>query len=382
MPLLVSKFEPTAGNYYDLIESFGDVVFRLDEQGRWIFLSPAWSARLGWDMAASVGKISVRFVHPEDRKSARRQWDALQSCLIKGYRGELRFLTASGDFCWMLVRARALRGDRGEWRGVIGMLTDISAAKAVEAELIAARAAAERANKSKSEFLSTMSHELRTPLNAVIGLSESLLEEGAPFAVDRTKRYLGIIHQGGRQLLAKINDIIDLARIEAGRTKPNFVLLELGSLCSSVVEVAQREAQAKSVVLIVDRPDHPVRLAADEKLLRQLLHNLVGNAVKFTPANHRVTVAVSAQPEGGAEITVTDTGIGIPADKVSHLFQPFSQCDGSLSRHYAGTGLGLALVDRIARLHGATVSVRSVPGQGSTFTLEMSAEPFAAAQLP
>ena len=382
MPLLVPNFEPTAGNYHDLIESFGDVVFRLDEQGRWLFLSPAWSARLGWDLADGIGKTSARFVHPEDRKTARRQWVALRRSQITGYRGELRFLTASGDFCWMLVRACSLRGDQGEWRGLIGILTDISDTKAVEAELIAARAAAERANKSKSEFLSTMSHELRTPLNAVIGLSESLLEEGAPFAVERTKRYLGIIHQGGRQLLAKINDIIDLARIEAGRTKPNFALLELGSLCSSIVEVFQRDAQAKSVVIIVDRPDQPVRLVADEKLLRQLLHNLIGNAVKFTPADHRVTVAVSAQPEGGAKIVVTDTGIGIPADKLSQLFQPFSQADGSLSRQYAGTGLGLALVERIARLHGATISVRSVPGQGSNFTLEMSAEPLLSDLLP
>jgi signal transduction histidine kinase len=118
-----------------------------------------------------------------------------------------------------------------------------------------------------------------------------------------------------------------------------------------------------------------------QRLLRQLLQNLLSNAVKFTPADGRVTLVVSSRPEGGAAIEIADTGIGIAADKVAQLFQPFTQGDASLSRQYSGTGLGLALVDRIARLHGATVAVRSAPGRGSTFTLELSAEPAAPAKF-
>jgi PAS domain S-box-containing protein len=381
MPPLVPAAEPAGDDYYALIESLGDVVFRLDGRGRCLFLSPAVDGRLGWERVGWVGKMSVRFIDPADREVARQQWRMLASGETRTYRGELRFLTASGAVCWMLVRARGLRGDRGEWRGMIGLLTDISAAKALEAELNVARAAAELANQSKSEFISTLSHELRTPLNAVIGLSESLLEEGAPFEAERTQRYLGMIHRSGRQLLATINDIIDLVRIEAGQTKPNFASLELGSICTSVGDVAQRDARAKAVLLTVVRPEHAIRLTADEKLLRQLLQNLLSNAVKFTPADGRVTLVVSSRPEGGAAIEIADTGIGIAADKVAQLFQPFTQGDASLSRQYSGTGLGLALVDRIARLHGATVAVRSAPGRGSTFTLELSAEPAAPAKF-
>ena len=376
------EFEPTADDYHNLIKAFGDVAYRLDAKGRFTFLSETWSACLGWDRSACIGKISVRFVHGLDREKARRQWRLFRSGQIKSYRGELRFATAAGSFCWMGVSALGTFGPGGELRGVMGVLTDISAAKNTESELIAARAAAEFANKSKSEFLSTMSHELRTPLNAVIGLTESLLEDGPPFDGDRTKRYLGIIHQSGCQLLAKINDIIDLARIEAGRIRPNFVLLDLGSVCGSVVEVAQRDARAKSIALTCDRPQTPVCLAADERLLRQLLQNLVSNAVKFTAANGQVRIEVLPRAEGGASIAVIDSGIGIAAEKIPQLFQSYSQVDASLTRQYAGTGLGLALVDRIARLHCATVSVRSTPGQGSTFTLELSAEPLAPAKIP
>jgi signal transduction histidine kinase len=227
-----------------------------------------------------------------------------------------------------------------------------------------------------------MSHELRTPLNAVIGLSESLLEEGAPFESTRTTRYLGIIHQSGRQLLAKINAMIDLGRMDAGRIKPIFALLDLGVFCASVVEVVQRDFQVKAVSLALVRPELPVQVPADEKLLRQLLQNLLNNALKFTPQHGTVSVLVSSRPEGGAAISVEDSGVGMAEGKLAQIFRPFTQGDGSLSRQIGGTGLGLALVARIARLHGATVSVRSQPGRGSTFTLELRSKPVLAAPLP
>lgn len=372
-PRPIGSFETS--DYQELINNIDDVVFRVNGEGRWELLNPAWQKHLGWDAAACLGRNAARFIDSRDRAEAFRQWRTFLRGEKNTFRGELRILDAAGRFRWMLVSARGLAGEQGELRGAIGTLTDITAAKIVEGELIAARAAAETANKSKSEFLSTMSHELRTPLNAVIGLSESLIEVGPPFDAERTKRYLGIIHQSGCKLLGQINDIIDLARIEAGRTKPNFVSLDLGSVCAGATEVAQRDARLKPVALTLRRPEKPVRVAADEKLIRQLVHNLISNAVKFTPANGSVVVEISALSEGGGRIAVQDTGIGIAAEKLANLFRPFTQGDASLTRHYTGTGLGLALVDRIALLHGGKVTVQSALGQGSTFTLTLSAEP-------
>ncbi len=358
-------------DYQELVDSLDDVVFRFDGDGRWTFLSSAWAKRLGWDAAACLGRAAVKYVHPLDRALVFQNWAEVLSGRAHAYRGDVRFLEAGGGFRWMLVSARGLRDAQGALRGVTGTLTDVSAAKAVEAELIAAHAAAEAANRSKSEFLSTMSHELRTPLNAVIGLTESLLEVGPPFDPDRTTRYLGIIHASGRQLLAQINDILDLARLEAGKTRPNPAAFDLGSMCRSSAEAVRRAAEAKSLAVEVRRTPGPVIVQADERLIRQVLQNLLSNAVKFTPAQGRVTVEVEGRSGGGARFTVRDTGIGIAPEKLHLLFKVFSQVDGSLARQYGGTGIGVALVDRIVRLHGGTVTVESAPGAGSTFTIDL-----------
>jgi PAS domain S-box-containing protein len=370
--------QASAREFRDLVNSLDDVVFRFDEAGRWSYLSPAWERRLGWKIDDCLGRAAVKFVHREERGHVLHHWSSVLAGEFHDYRREVRFLEAGGGFRWMLVSARGLRDDDGALRGVTGTLTDVSAFKAVEAELIAARAAAEVANKAKSEFLSTMSHELRTPLNAVIGLSESLLEIGPPFDPDRTRRYLGLIQQSGRQLLAQINDILDLARIEAGRVQVHGTRFDVRSLCHAVLEAVQRDCAAKGLTVHVDAPGDPVAIWADERLLRQVMQNLVSNAVKFTGPRGRVTLSVERRASGGLGLSVSDTGIGIAPAKIGLLFKPFSQLDSSLSRQFGGTGLGLVLVERIVRLHGGTVTVQSEPGKGSTFTVELPAAVFAA----
>jgi PAS domain S-box-containing protein len=363
----------SAREFRDLVNSLDDVVFRFDEAGHWSYLSPAWEKRLGWRIDDCVGRAAVKFLHREERGHVLRHWSAVLAGEFHDYRREVRFLDAAGGYRWMLVSARGLRDDDGTLRGVTGTLTDVSAFKAVEAELIAARAAAEVANKAKSEFLSTMSHELRTPLNAVIGLSESLLEVGPPFDADRTRRYLGLIQQSGRQLLAQINDILDLARIEAGRVKVNATQFDARTLCATALEAVQRECAVKQLDARIESPAGPVPVVADERLLRQLMQNLAGNAVKFTAPRGSIVLSVDRRPDGGLALAVSDTGIGIAPEKIGLLFKPFSQLDSSLSRQFGGTGLGLVLVDRIARLHGGTVTVQSELHKGSTFTVELPA---------
>lgn len=367
--------DPIIADYRALIEASGDGVFHLDEGGRWLALSAAWGERLGGAHATCLGKPAWRLVEASDRAEALRAWRALRDGETPIRSLELNCRAASGGVCRMRVHARALRGQRGEWRGVLGRLSEISTAQVAGGPPGPPVAPPEQSYDTKSDFLALMSHELRTPLNAVIGLSESLLEEGAPFESTRTTRYLGIMHQSGRQLLAKINAMIDLGRMDAGRIKPTFALLDVGAFCASVVEVVQRDFQVKAVSLALVRPELPVQVPADEKLLRQLLQNLLSNALKFTPQHGTVSVLVSSRPEGGAAISVEDSGVGMAEGKRAQIFRPFTQGDGSLSRQIGGTGLGLTLVARIARLHGATVAVRSQPGRGSTFTLELRAEP-------
>ena len=366
------RSESLEADYRNLVESLDNIVFRLSRNGQWTFLSSAWETQLGWTVPASLGRSAVRFVHPGDRRGVFASWRRLCQEDSAPFRGEVRVLRPDGTVRWMLVNARVQAGP-GSGNVMTGTLTDISTSKQIEADLIAARVAAESANKAKSDFLSTMSHELRTPLNAVIGLSESLMEMGASFDADRTKRYLGIIHNSGRQLLTQIDDILELARIEAGRTQLNPVPFNLTSLMSSVAEWAQRDARGKSQEVVFQRPSEPIVVNADERIVRQLLQNLVSNAVKFTPPNGRIVLRVERRPEGGVTLAVSDTGIGIPENKRHLLFKPFSQLDASMSRRFGGTGLGLSLVDRLARLHGATVDVQSVVGEGSTFSVSLPA---------
>ncbi|ACB73658.1 hybrid sensor histidine kinase/response regulator [Opitutus terrae] len=358
-------------DHEQLIASLDDVVFRFDDRGCWTFLSPAWQQRLGWTAGECLGQPAVRYVQPSDRGLVLRSWKQVVTGRQQSFRGEVRFHQRDGGCRWMLVSARAQRGEDGRVTGVTGTLTDVTAAKRAEAELIAARTAAEAASKAKSEFLSTMSHELRTPLNAVIGLAESLLEAGEAMEAARVRRYLEIIHTSGRQLLAQINDILDLARIEAGRTMPEPALFDLAAAAAELLESLRYEAQGKGLTTATHRPDAPLLVHADERLIRQALSNLLSNALKFTPAGGAVDLTVEPTPAGGVRVAVRDSGIGIAPEKHARLFRPFSQIDGSLSRPHGGTGVGLALVERIARLHGGRVAVSSAPGQGSTFSLDL-----------
>jgi PAS domain S-box-containing protein len=365
------RHDQLMADHQQLIDSLDEIVFRFDAAGRWTLLSAAWDKRLGWDAGQCLGRPAVKYVHPADRAKALRSWVGVQAARQQSFRGELRFRQANGEFRWMLVSARAQRDESSRVIGVTGTLTDIAAAKAAEAELIDARAAAEAASRSKSEFLSTMSHELRTPLNAVIGLSESLLDESTSLEAARVRRYLEMIHSSGRQLLTQINDILDFVRIDAGRVQIEPSRFDLGILVANAIEAVRRELNAKSLRTEIHRPKDPLWVEADQRLLNQALHYILNNAIKFTPASGLLVASVSERPEGGVKIAMRDSGIGIPPAQLDRLFEPFSQADASLSRPYRGTGLGLSLVERIVRLHGGSVSVASSPGAGSTFTIEL-----------
>jgi signal transduction histidine kinase/DNA-binding response OmpR family regulator len=234
----------------------------------------------------------------------------------------------------------------------------------------------ERANQHKSVFLANMSHELRTPLNAIIGFSELLLDDRGEYAGPTQSSFLDRIHGSGKHLLGLINDILDLAKVEAGQMELHLEPTEVGALVEQVLATIEPLARAKGVEASSHAAEAGVILA-DPGKLRQMLLNLVSNAIKFTPEGGRVTVA-ARRLAGTIEIAVTDTGIGIAKEDLARIFLEFQQLDAGMDRQQQGTGLGLALTRRFAELHGGAIKVRSKPEGGSTFTLVLPLEASAA----
>ncbi len=243
--------------------------------------------------------------------------------------------------------------------------------------LAAANAELARANRLKDEFLANMSHELRTPLTAILGLTEALRElDQGPLTARQTSS-LRIIEDSGRHLLALINDILDLSKIEAGKAGLQIEPVSVDAICASSLQFIKTAAARKGITVTSDTRVPNATLNADARRLKQILVNLLSNAVKFTPAGGQVGLAVEGDPDAGQlRFTVWDTGIGIRPEDQIRLFQPFVQIDSSLARHYEGTGLGLALIARLTRLHGGAVSLDSTPGQGSRFIISLPWEPY------
>jgi signal transduction histidine kinase len=232
------------------------------------------------------------------------------------------------------------------------------------------------ATRLKSQFLANMSHELRTPLNSIIGFSEVLLKRLADQLSARHLRFLENIHFSGQQLLAMISDILDLSKIEVGDMEVQPITLSLDPVVEGVVRIVKGDVRDRRIEIETHLPAKPLRLEADPSRFKQILYNLVSNAVKFSPDGSSVEVraqqlAATESPLGVAsvELAVVDYGIGISQRDQSVIFEEFRQVDGSLTRKFRGAGLGLALVKRFTEIHGGVVSVASEPGEGSTFTV-------------
>jgi signal transduction histidine kinase len=269
------------------------------------------------------------------------------------------FTTASGR----ILHAQTSPAPGGGW---ISTFTDITRMRETESELRRAKELAEAANQAKSRFLATMSHELRTPLNAIIGFSDALARDNGDVDAELVAEYSGQINAAGKQLLSLINIILDVARIESGRFEPNAEVVDIVKAVRLAARQADNAAQAGEVSIDLKLPEDLPWLRGDERRITQALSQLLSNAVKFTDAGGSVTVEAGFTPDRDLFVSIADTGIGIPDGELERVFEPFTQLDESLSRRYAGAGLGLFTARAVITAHGGQLQLISRPGEGTT----------------
>ena len=353
-----------------IIDTALDAVVGMDADGR----ISEWSARaeqlFGWRrdevLGQSLSHILIPLRHRAAHEAGLRAFLASGEGPVLNRRIEVTAIHRDGrEFPVELsISPLCIRGTYS----FSGFVRDITEQKRAEADLRAAKEAAEGASRAKSEFLATMSHEIRTPMNGVIGMAGLLLDTH----LDAEQReYAETVRKSADALLAVINDILDFSKVEAGQLQIETIDFAPREVVGEVLDLLRRAAEEKGLQLVADvAPALPEAVCGDPGRLRQVLTNLVSNAIKFT-ARGSVRVAVEAADGGagavGLRFSVRDTGIGIAADAVPKLFQPFSQADGTTTRRYGGTGLGLAISKRLCELMGGAIGVDSTPGFGSTF---------------
>lgn len=365
--------------YRLLAENATDMITRHDERGRVLFASHAAHQILGVPASRLQGDGLFERVHIADRPA---YLTALSRCYAKNepitveFRVRRSGMPGEDSYIWAEMRCRPLPG-QGFERGVpvrAGILAgtrDISERKSQEAELTQARDEAEGASRAKTQFLASMSHELRTPLNAVIGFSEILNRElFGTLGEQRYRDYARLIHESGEHLLNVVNDILDMSKIEAGKLKIVKEPFDIASLVTSCGEVMRHTAEKREVALKVEARSGMPSLLADKRACKQMLLNVISNAVKFTDPGGQVQVSARIEKDM-VLFEVTDNGIGIAEQDLPKLGNPFVQADSSYDRSYEGAGLGLSVVKGLARLHGGSLEIASRLGHGTTATIKL-----------
>lgn len=289
-----------------------------------------------------------------------------------GARQEVTGVRKNGEEFPAAVSLSKLNTEHGNLYSII--LRDIGPENAARDELLAAKLAADAANRSKSAFLANMSHELRTPLNAIIGFSEAIQTQTlGPIGNARYREYANSIHEAGRHLLSIINDILDLSKIEAGKVVLHEEAVSVPDLIDSCLLIVKERAQEKGLRLEVDRPDVLPPLYADKRMLKQILINLLSNAIKFSLGEGKVSIIARWGPAKGFVFEIADMGIGIAQKDIPAILIPFKQVDSDLNRKFEGTGLGLPLSKSLVEMHGGSLELQSELGVGTTVTVRFPA---------
>ncbi|MGH7123605.1 MAG: sensor histidine kinase, partial [Stellaceae bacterium] len=360
------------GRFRDFALVSSDWFWETDENHRFSFISDGIRA-FGSDPANSIGRSRMEMAVDMGTEGAK--W---QEHLDRLHRHQaFRDFTYSRRVDDGTERIRSISGTpffdpSGGFLGYRGTARDITDAVHTERELRAAKEAAEAANRTRSQFLANMSHELRTPLNAILGFSESLqLGIAGPLNAHQDE-YAGLIHQSGDHLHTIINDILDLAKVDAGKLDLHIERgIDPAQIVDSCVSLMRDRAETGQLKLVVEEDHDLPRLIADPTRLKQILLNLLSNSIKFTQPGGSVTVAVAETGEGGIAFTVRDTGPGMTAAEIVVALEPFGQVEADHSRRYEGTGLGLPLAARLAELHGGALNLESEKGVGTSVTITL-----------
>ena len=361
-----------------------------DSEMRLVDANQAFSDFLGYTREELIGMAAADFTHPEHRASDHDGMSALLRGEVPSFRTRQRYLRRDGTVVWGSLAAAAIHDSTRTFDRTVATIEDVTKEVLAEESLHQSVARTEAANtelaratRIKDEFLATMSHELRTPLGAVLTMSSLLQEQAHGPLPAESLRQARVIEESGNYLLGLINDIIDVARIDAGKIEAEVDSCRLADVGQKAASAIQQSAGVKglSVSLSVDPPD--VTVLTDHRRLVQLLLTLLSNAVKFTPEGGGIGVEIAGDEAAGiVRIAVWDTGIGIAPEDLDKIFQPFVQLDARINRAYGGTGLGLALVERLARLIRATVAVESEAGRGCRFTVAIPWQPTAGSIEP
>ncbi len=304
-------------------------------------------------------------VHPADREPAQALWDQHVEDGTP-YRLVHRMMQRDGPHYWVESAIEAIKDERGRIVRTVGVMRNIDDEKRAELTLAKARDDAEAANRAKSLFLATMSHEIRTPLNGVLGMAQAMaMDELTPVQRER----LGVVHASGEALLAILDDVLDLAKIEAGKLDLEDIEFDLEEVARGAHQAFTAQAKTKGLSFDLDIENAHGIYRGDPTRLRQILYNLVSNALKFTDRGE-ISVAARWQDDKLA-LAVTDTGVGIPADRLQALFGRFDQADASTTRRFGGSGLGLAICRELAEMMEGSIEVESILGFGSIFTVTL-----------
>lgn len=360
-------------------EHANDSVFLIDPNGNIAWVNDSFTRITGYAFSEAIGQTPCALMGTDesDPEAIKIMHDNREKELP--FQVEIRSRCKDGSLIWVETNQAPVRGYNGEIEMVVAVERDVTAAHLHAQQLEEARRAAEEGERSKAEFLATMSHEIRTPMNGVIGMAQML--EGTQQDADQ-RLFTDTILSSARTLLALINDVLDLSKLDANKMSFSRVDFDVRTCFQETLCLLQPQATEKGLLLVLDVPEDIPRLVhGDDRRIRQILLNLVGNAIKFTDAGD-VRVALNIQAQGDALelcFSVTDAGIGIPPDKLDHVFERFSQAETTTTRRFGGTGLGLTISRKLAKAMGGEISVTSDLEVGSCFTVTLK---LAVGQMP
>jgi PAS domain S-box-containing protein len=354
------------------VSEVGILVF--DRNRRIVKVNDSFERIFGWDRKDMLGKDFIEFVTSDERGAAQENY---QEFLREGERrsGEVKILCKDGSISNSIYTTATLDLSHGR-RFQVTTLVDITKRKQLEFTLRLAKEQADAANQAKSAFLANMSHELRTPLNAIIGFSEMMLKETfGPLGHDKYGEYLSDVHLSAKHLLEIINEVLDMSKIEAGRAELDEQKIDLASMIQTVSRIVTSRSFNTGLTIKEDIAENIPALHADPRLIRQILINILTNAVKYSHKGGTITITAGLDQLKQVEVVVADEGIGIPADRIQEAMEPFGQIhDPSTASIFQGTGLGLPLAKAMMELHDGSLTLESEEGVGTTVTITFPRE--------